>query len=468
MSYLYGDSAPSSLEVNFIDFLRDSLDFCVKVAVSTDGLKRETERGEALRQATRRDVERLDKLGAAVASTIESFCNGEADVPIAGCALAVAGSTRDLVSREIQAINSALEIEEAKIAAARAAERESCVKALSALLLRHDLPESTASMHLKARANAPYAAELRATTPLGVTATLELDVPPAHLFGHVIRVDRVLDRLEIQAPELAGWLHKERKMRAQRLEKLHVIELYIGAGESSLALRAGADGSGPGFDILLSAEAPRARLSRVPERDGSSEPPFELSEEDAQSLLALLGKLESAAQELADSRKALLSATLDDRPFGDHDAPTVLIERLVQVIAPVVHEIAVRSPSPTELVLKRQIDGGVRQEIFVAKSELREKVERVPTPFRPLFDALRLGDERPGRPSPNPTPSPLPSRVAAPRGSEPFAVARRASGSDARAEDAARPGDGPPQDVTLEQIDAGFQVINVGETPIAK
>ena len=34
MSYLYGDSSPSPLESNFIDFLRMAMDFCVHVVLS--------------------------------------------------------------------------------------------------------------------------------------------------------------------------------------------------------------------------------------------------------------------------------------------------------------------------------------------------------------------------------------------------------------------------------------------------
>jgi len=227
MSYLYGDSTPSPLEVNFVDFLRDSLDFCVELSLSTDGLQREAERGDALRSAARGDIDRLEKLGSGVALAVKSLSVGEGDSPTARCALAIIRSTSDRVRSDVQEVNAALETEEAKLEVARAGERQNCVKALGQLLLRHDLPESSATLTLKARANAPYAAQLRTASSLGVVATIELEVPSSDLFGHVVRVDRVLDRLEVEAPEVGGWLHKERKMRPQRLEKLHLIELEL-------------------------------------------------------------------------------------------------------------------------------------------------------------------------------------------------------------------------------------------------
>jgi len=459
MSYLYGDSTPSSLEVNFIDFLRDGLDFSVQLALSTDALQRENERGEMLLHAARSDAEQLEKLGSAVASTVKSFANGQPDGPMMRCVQAIIRSTNDLVRSEIQGVNSALATEEAKLEVSRGGERGKCVKALEALLLRHDLPSTTSSVHLKANGNAPYAAELRTKTPLGVVATIELDIPASHLFGHIFRVDRIVDRLEVDAPEVAGWLHKEEKMRAQRLEKLYVIELDLGPEESTIKLRADDDGSGPGFDILVSAEAPRVRLLRVAERNGPADSPFQVVDDDVASLLDLREKLQAAAAELTSHRKALVSASLDDRLLRDHATPTVLVERLVQAIAPVVREIAARSPSAAELVLKRLVAGGRREEIFVAKSELREKLERVPAAFRALFDPLSLGDERVVVTS---KPPPLPPRSMTPRSGEPLPGSRRPSPPETRVAELARPlGDVKKSDLPVEPTDAGLKIIEV-------
>src|SRR5258708_5782467 len=202
MSYLFGDSTPSPLEVNFVEFLRDCLDFGVEVALSTDGLRRQTERGHLLRREAQSDVDRLEKLGTGIELAVKSLSIDEGDTPTARCALAIIRSTSDLVKNEIQGVSSTMEIEEAKLEVARAGARANCVKALEALLLRHDLPDTSARLNLKARANAPYAAQLRTATLLGIAATIELEVPSSHPFGHLIRVDRILERLDVQAPEV--------------------------------------------------------------------------------------------------------------------------------------------------------------------------------------------------------------------------------------------------------------------------
>src|SRR5262249_39229417 len=152
---------------------------------------------------------------------------------------------------------------------------------------------------------------LRATTPFGIIAMLDVEIPPAHLFGHVLRIDRVTERLEIQAPDAGGWLHKEVKMRPQRIEKMHVADLTIGINESIMKLRANPDGTGGGFDVNIRSEAPRVKATRIGDSQEVAGPPFDLGNGDASKVIALYDKLERAAVELTKSRKSLAQVSLD-------------------------------------------------------------------------------------------------------------------------------------------------------------
>jgi hypothetical protein len=390
MSYLYGDSTPSPLEVNFVDFLGDCLDFCAHVLDSTENLRREAEKGEGLRRKARTEAQRLEALASSVAEAVKDVSSTH-DSHAANCAIAIVRATSDLVRKEVEQVNALLDGELSKLDALAVSERMSCEKALETLLLRHDLPRTKKILSLKAQANGPYTARVRMSTPFGVAASLDLDVPASHMFGRVIRVDRIIERLEVEAPDVGGWLHKEVKMRPQRLEKLHVIHLEFAIEERSAKLRAGADGSGPGFDIFVRAEGPEVKLARIGDRD-AGDVPFDVRDSDATSLLAFLDKLEAPALELLGHRKAVIEATLDDRPLRDHDGPGVLAERLITAVAPVTQEIARRSPSATELVLKRLVAGGRREEIFVTKADLRKKIAHLSPAQRALFDPLGIGE----------------------------------------------------------------------------
>jgi hypothetical protein len=393
MSYLYGDSTPSPLEFNFIEFLRDALDFSVQVLQATERMQTNAKSAQKSRVAADAEIERLEKLGSVVSVAAEGVPSGAPEGATARCAAAIAKSAAELVRTETSNVRTALAGEQSKFEGASARERETCVRALEHLLLRHDLPDTQLVLSLTAQGGTRYVGRLRSTTPFGVIAMLDVEIPGAHLFGHVLRIDRVTERLEIMAPDAGGWLHKEMKMRPTRLEKLNVTDLTIGINESILKLRANPDGTGAGLDITIRAEAPRVRATRIGESQEVAGPPFELADADGAKLIALYDKLEQAAVELTKKRKALSQVSLDNHALRDHENPAVLVERLIGAMAPVVQEVAWRSRSATELVLKRLLADDRREEIFVAKAELVKKLDPLPSDLRRVFEPLGLAEE---------------------------------------------------------------------------
>jgi hypothetical protein len=464
MSYLYGDSTPSPLEVNFVDFLGDCLDLCAQLLVSTERMQNETTKGDALRLAADVDAHRLEKLASTVAMAVRDASAG--DDQAARCGMAIVRSSNDLVKGEIDQVKSNLGVELAKLDASMLRERQDCVKALETLLLRHHLPQSRMSLTLQVKANAPYAARMSVSTPFGLAAMIELDVPASHIYGHALRVDRIVDRLEVQAPDTGGWLHKEGKIRPQKLEKLHVAYLSVEGAESRIKLRVAPDGTGPGFDVLIRAEAPVVSLVRVGERDGAYDEPFEVEQSDAVSLVKFLEKLETSARELVEHRKALVQASLDDRPLGESHKPSVLAERIIAAVAPVTQEIARRSPSTTELVLKRLLGGGRREEIFVTKADLLRRLDHLSPALRAVFDPLGLAPASHASPA-SASAAPQtgsPVSTAAPPANEPatLVMARRAPGPDVRKAEPPRPPSPAPQPVVV----SGQVEVGVAENPV--
>jgi hypothetical protein len=288
----------------------------------------------------------------------------------------------------VVALRTALEAEIAKRDAQAMQERDGGVKALEALLVKHELPDMAVDLHLAVTGGTRYACRARVKTGFGLEAVLDLDVPAGNLFDKLVRVDRLAERLDIQAPEIGGWLHKEVKRKTQHLEKLHISDLSIGPSGATVKLRVGADGTGTGFDVVFSKEAPLVRVTRIEQQEASTEEAFDVDDADAKKLLAICDKLAKAATELIAHRKRLIEAKIDGEPMRAHAKPTLLVERLIATMAPVVQEIAARSQSPDELVLRRLLSGDRREEIFMSKSELKAKLEHLIDANRTMFDPL--------------------------------------------------------------------------------
>jgi hypothetical protein len=236
MRYLYGDSSPSPLQVNFIELLREALDFAVHLTQAAERVEHGRESEQARAQAAEVELGRLEALEGIVSRALAGAPIGAADSPTARCAAAMGRSAADLVRAESDGVRSRLAAERSRLDGEAAREREGCFRALETLLKKHDLPTTESTLALQWEAGR-YQALLHGTTGFGVESTVEMEVPPSSLFGHLLKVERVVERLEVQAPEAKGWLQKKIKVKPQRLERHFLTELSSAGGATTISLR---------------------------------------------------------------------------------------------------------------------------------------------------------------------------------------------------------------------------------------
>jgi hypothetical protein len=409
MPYLYGDSTPSTLEINYIDFLRDALEFAAHVLLADDRQRGGSARADELRRGAEIEVARLESFGDSVSRAVVSAmsASGAAESAVTLCAQSVMRSSAEVVGAAIDRVRADAEGEVARLTAQVERDRGGAVQALGTLLLRHDLPDATTEIHVTLGEGSRHAAQLHVLALDDLEAVIDLDVAEGHAFSHPLRVDKLVERLEVHAPEISGWLRKEVKLKPQRLDREYITGLTVTGSETRIALRSSVDGLGAGYDVVVRRAGPRVSLTRVGE--GAELPAFDLTDEDETRMVDLEEKLVGSAVELIDARRALVQATLGGQPLAGHPSPRAMVERLVDKMAPVVREIAQRSLTPTELVLKRLLDNGRREEIFLARRELAQKFDGLADGGRAILTTLGLAD-----PAPFVATAPPPAVVAAP------------------------------------------------------
>ena len=390
MSYLYGDSTLSKLEVNYIELLRDAVDCCVQVLLADQRIGEGAARTRALDGATAAEIAKLQNVGSLVPKAFEGTPVGEPASATARCVAAVVRSAADIVAAATAEATATLQSAVNRRDAEAALERESVVKALETLLIKHDLPDMKSDADVGLVGGTRYACRLRVATPFGLVALMELEVPAGHLFERVVRVDRLAERLEVQVPEMSGWLHKEMKPRAQHLEKHHLTGFSRRGTASELRLRLGPDGAGAGYDVVFAGAGEPVLLVRVDEQQKREEP-FEAQEADAAKLCALRDNVAAALAELGRHRTKLLDAKLEGEALANHARPSLLVERIIAQLVPETREIAARSQSVGELVLRRALGGDRREEIFLPKQDLKAKIEPLNDRNRAMFDGLLDG-----------------------------------------------------------------------------
>jgi hypothetical protein len=415
--FLYGDATPSPLKSDFIAFLRAAVDYAVEVLradARTAAAARDVER---LAEQTESEISAAEELATDVVRALEGPSLRAPASLVGRCAARLQRDARDLVRSEAEAARAAVGAERGRLA--QTASKESCTKAFEALVLAHALPDALGATVITLVGGSRYEAILESQTPYGLEWTTELEVPASHALARALRIDRLVERLEVEAPEEGGWLHKEVRNRPQRLDRMYLTGLSVHPSETAVRLRSAQDGTGAGFDILVQSEPLRVQLVRILEGGAATDAIHDVVGDDAVKLQVLRDSLVAVAGELADHKKSVRKASLGGTPLPSLESPRALVDQILASIAPTVHEIAKRSLAPGELVIKRLVGDSRREEVFVSKKELRQKVESLPPELRAAFDPLELQDglakvilapEASARPEPTPPP---PKAVAA-------------------------------------------------------
>src|SRR5690606_11618393 len=221
-----------------------------------------------------------------------------------------------------------------------------------------------------------YVASVSVKTPFGVVAVFNLAIPPDHLWSRSRRVGDLAPGLEVHVPQQSGWLSKRVEMAPLKLDRLFLTLVKLDATSAEFRLRK-SPSAGPGYRVLMTTEADERKVLIQPIGDEGvpdADAPLALDGDDAEQMLAFCARVVESTCDLSSMRRSMVSAEYEGEPLGDANWPEAVAERLIGQLAPVVSEIALRSGAPGELVLRRDVGGGRREEVYVTKAELYEKV----------------------------------------------------------------------------------------------
>ncbi|HKE14413.1 MAG TPA: hypothetical protein VKB80_06100 [Kofleriaceae bacterium] len=392
MAYLYGDSTESPLETNYLEFLRDALDFSVEILVSDYRVQALQESCDEHKRSAEAELQHLRVLSEKVNQLMaEPF--GAPQSPAQRCAAQIRQGAEDAIMRMAGQIKQGLSDQLAQVASQVQRERSSPLRSIEILLRHRGLPDSASHVEVTmSPGRGSYVAQSRGRADIGLEWLQTLDIPTSSLFGQLLKVERLSPNLEVRLPEKGGgWRRKGVRVRAHRIGGKFITEVVHAPHQATVKLRAMPEEDEAGYNVLVSASEPRVRLVQV-QKGGEHSPPFEPMEEDFPRFLELVRALTEAADDLSMNRGSLREARIDGKSLAEFESPAILVKRLVAKMAPVVTEIARHSLTPDELVLKRVVTDDRREEVFVAKADLIAKLDPVPIALRGVFAPLGLGD----------------------------------------------------------------------------
>ncbi|HEY3816447.1 MAG TPA: hypothetical protein VGL81_04715 [Polyangiaceae bacterium] len=387
--YVYGDSTPFQAGVDFIATIRALVACGVSLMKSQHAI-------DCARSRVMEAQEHLISLDGdlgTLASAVEAAlaAGGPRKAHVRDVGHRVATMTRAAVLAEVRRAQAALDATVVRADKTIVEARKSAALSFGELLARHDLPGASTGFRIFATEDR-YGAEVVVNLPCGLRATFDADLPEGHAWRALRRVRHAREGIMVTLPYEVGWFKKRVEPVTLRLDKLMILGASLEGSRGALLLgRSERSGIAHAFDVDLSSAQPRVKW-----RNADDTVVIELGAQDAACITKLLRAVEQATRELVPARRTMTDATLDARPLGQCD-PGEVCARLVALMAADVREIARRAGAPGELVLRRNVDSGHRDEVFVTTAELLEQVETLPPSLRRAFGPLDL-DGKPRSP----------------------------------------------------------------------
>ena len=400
MPHLYGDSTAFPYDVDYIELSRQSVDCCVQLLSAQHAISSALERAEALSTVRGTLTARVKAMREGVHTALQAQLTAES-AQLEHVARRVIECVDVVITDELGRIDhqASDEIAHARNIVVRCG--ESARRALESFMQRNDLPGTEMALVWAAAGEQDYAGQVVVETPFGVGATFSLAIPSDHLWARPRRVAEIAPGLEVHFPQQAGWLSKRVEMAPVKLDRLFLSGVKLDRTSAEFRLRKAAS-SGSGYRILVELHGEhQVHLQHLGE-DGApgGEQPLALDGEDSAQIFRLASRAIDSLQVLAQMRRNMISVELDGQSLHELEWPNAVADRLIQQLAPVITEISRRSGAPGELVLRRDVGGGRREEMYVTHADLYERVLVLPPERRVAFEPLGLSDSPPSSPPP--------------------------------------------------------------------
>ena len=392
MGYLFGDATPFPLDENFIETLCSLTDACVSLFQVHNHSLESTQRVLAAQRFAESEMKQVSELGKSLEEMLQPFTSA---TPCEGAQLAasqIAALARKSITEAMQTITAARE--EAAHAAADWSKANEIRKAVSLFLLHHQLPSTTWTVMWKVPMNTAPTCSVVGATPMGLRFAFDVHIAKSSHWKHPIRVSSLEEGATITVSREPGLWSKARRLGKQALHKFVITEVQYGPIHKWFVVRSSAKKPSMGFRLIVqdgSDDTPA--IMRLDERGGVLGKREQANRDSAACIRALWTHIDRHVGELIQLRHSLTRIGHGKDTEKECENAGDLAEAMLAAVAPIVREMREKSRVPGELVLKRELGDGKREELFVPRRKLFEKFSILPDSQRRVFDAMGLSTE---------------------------------------------------------------------------
>lgn len=387
MRYLYGDSTPFPLLYDFLGTLEAFMTAATRaVKLHDDAVALETKAAEA-KQSRLAGIQALESFHTVVMKAIGDTANKVSHPS----ALEYAGQVGELAQRFVEdqwrQVNQANERDASHVAREVAQRRVDAHAAIEEFFLKANLTVESSTTRA-ALHGTRYETTATFKSSGGLTAGYQLR--PGAPWDAPRKVADFAKGTTLKVAVKKSFFKGVVTAEPLPLDDFIVSHVEVTESRVSVTLRKKVDQPDSlVFQLVRAGETLVASVEHPGNMDASSLPP-ELDDPDAAQLDRLAVALAESLRTLHPQKERLTELRLDDRDAMGGLLVVELVERFVTLFAPTVSEIAKRSPNELELSLKQQNEGGRREEVYLRKADLVDKLQPLWAKGRAIFAPLGL------------------------------------------------------------------------------
>jgi len=383
--YRYGDGTQFPLEENFIETLTAAVEACAGAFTPIADLDDRRERAREGRRQADKELLRLAELEAAMEATGDTFgpSTGRAATPVQQVAAKAIAAVKQAVATaksQIQARVQQLEAEASGTGLGAQIKTH-----LAALFERHVLPSTTWAMAWDARG--AVAAGTAVSTAGKLSATFDLSVSGTWSQG--VRVDLLAPGLTLLLPKRKAF--GGAKPQSVHLDKHALVAYERNAGHTTLIVRENPTKASPGYRFSEEGGTWIA-VAIDPNNEVQGQELAQLPE-DAAGLITLATAAAAAIEGFRDQR-VLKELRLANQSVDTHPQPRIVVDAILAALTPLARSLRDKSRMAGELVLKRDLGEGKREELFVPRARLAAMFNPLPPEYRKPFEDMGLSRDQ--------------------------------------------------------------------------
>jgi hypothetical protein len=257
------------------------------------------------------------------------------------------------------------------------------LQALGPFFETHQLPNAKWIMSWDVRGAEPSANAVAAAGRIAASFSLSPDP-----YRAPIRVDQLCEGVVVHM--MKKGVFGKAKPAPIDLGKYVMVAFERNSHEAVVTLKENPNKSAQGIRFaLLDGGATWVSINAAGDADGDPNP---LDSDDIAPVRLLAERANATLKDLL-ARRTLVDLALINAPLASLEEPRVIPLELLAQLTPLARTIRDRSRMSGELVLKRDIGDGRREELFVPRATLAARFARLPYDYRRPFEDMGITNE---------------------------------------------------------------------------